>query len=65
MTDREGPIHKAILHYLRAQFPSALIFHPANELNLRADPKTKAIAQARAKALGMLPGAPDIVMLSD
>jgi len=65
MTDHEGPIHRSILHYLRLRFPRALIFHPANELALRGDPKFKAIAQNKAKALGMLPGAPDICMLHD
>ena len=65
MIDHEGPIHRAILQYLRMQYPRALIFHPANELGMGGNPKSKAIAQAKDKRLGMLPGAPDIMMLFD
>jgi hypothetical protein len=61
--DVEGPIHRAVLDYLRYALPGAFIMHPANELNLGGDRKANAIAQARAKSLGMLPGAPDIMAL--
>lgn len=63
MTDREGPIHRAVLDYLRYALPGAWIMHPANELNLGGDRRSNAIAQARAKSLGMAPGAPDILAL--
>jgi len=33
--DREGPIHRSILAYLRVALPGALIFHPANEIEDR------------------------------
>ena len=65
MGKAEDPIHISILNYLRMRYPRALIFHPANEMNLRADPKSKAIAQNRAKAMGMMPGIPDLIMLHD
>ena len=29
--DREGPIHRAILHYLRVVLPGAIIHHSASE----------------------------------
>lgn len=61
--DVEGPIHKAILDYLRLVLPGAVIHHSANEMDLHADPKSKAIAQSKAKALGMLPGFPDLLVL--
>jgi hypothetical protein len=61
--DKEGPIHKAILAYLHYALPGAWIMHPANELNLGGDRVANAIAQRRAKSLGMVPGAPDIIAL--
>lgn len=61
--DIEGPIHKAILRYLAYAMPGAWLMHPANELALGGDRRSKAIAQAKAKSLGMLPGAPDIIAL--
>ena len=63
MTYREAPIHKAILRYLSYALPGAWIMHPANELAMGGDRRAKAIAQAKAKSLGMLPGAPDIIAL--
>ncbi len=61
--DQEGPIHKAILQYLRFALPTAVIHHSPNEMNLHADAKSKAIAQSKAKALGMMTGFPDILVL--
>ena len=29
--DKEGPIHRAVLTWLRVVLPEAVIFHPANE----------------------------------
>lgn len=63
--DREGPIHRSIYHYLLAAHPRALVFHPANELNMGGNRQSKAIAQVKAKSLGMLPGVPDLIMLLD
>ena len=60
---REAAIHKAILAYLRLRFPRGLVVHAANEMNLAADPRSKAIAQNRAKSLGMVPGWPDLMLL--
>jgi hypothetical protein len=58
--DVEGPIHKAILDYLILVLPIGTpIHHSPNEMNLAGDPRSKAIAQARAKAMGMRPGWPD------
>ena len=64
--DREGPIHRAILQYLRMQYPGALIFHPANEIASKMPGATdmrRMLAQKRAKAMGMLPGVGDLIML--
>lgn len=70
--DIEGPIHRSILDYLRRVLPGAVIMHAPNELQighkgtdaerLRLS-KAKAIAQNRAKALGMLPGFPDLLVI--
>lgn len=62
-TDREGPIHEQCLHYLRIALPGAVIHHSANELELAGDSTSKAIAQAKAKRKGMLPGWPDLEIL--
>lgn len=68
-TDREGPIQAAIVSYLRTQFPHACMFSVPNELASKVGAgrkdRQKAImlAQARAKKQGMLPGAPDLVMI--
>ena len=61
---READIHKAILAWLRWVLPGALVMHPPNSLDMAGDPRSKAIAQARAKTMGMLPGAPDLLVLS-
>ena len=63
--DIEGPIHRAILNYLKLQYPRAVIHHSPNEMNIKADHISKAIAQNKAKAMGMQPGWPDIEMLLD
>lgn len=60
----EAQIHKSVLAYLRTVLPRALVFHPPNSLDMGGDPKAKAIAQAKAKAMGMLPGLADICVLS-
>ena len=57
----EGPIHAAILAYLRRQYPGAVIHHSPNQ----TDVKGQAIARtiAKQKMLGMLVGFPDLIML--
>ncbi len=60
----ERAIHGAILAWLRAVLPGALVLHPPNSLDMGGDPRAKAIAQARAKRMGMVPGAPDLLVLS-
>lgn len=61
MIDREGPIHRAIMQYLRLTMPSALVHHSANEIPLSG--KNVARAISKAKWNGMVPGFPDIVVL--
>lgn len=58
--DLEGPIHKAILQYLHTQYPDALIHHSPNE-GVRGG-KRGQIDGARRKAMGQLPGFPDLIM---
>jgi hypothetical protein len=57
--DREGPIHRSIISYLRVTLPGAVVYHPPNEVSLRG----KAVARAIAKAKwnGATPGYPDII----
>lgn len=63
MSDVEGPIHRAILQYLRLAMPRAIIHHSPNENALSSrDRKGAAIAAARLKGLGMVPGWPDLVV---
>lgn len=59
--DREGPIHRAILTYLRTQYPDALIHHSPNETDLRGKDVARAIA--KQKGLGMAVGFPDLLMV--
>lgn len=58
---REGPIHRAIVAYLRAVMPKAIIHHSANESHLSG--RGAMLATVRKKADGMLPGFPDILVL--
>lgn len=59
MADREGPIHKAIVRYLRLALPKGeLIHHAKNEGNRGGS--LGARDGARAKAMGTCPGWPDI-----
>lgn len=59
----EAPVHVAVLKYLRMALPGAVIHHSPNAINIKCDPKTKAIAQARNKAHGMLVGFPDLIVI--
>lgn len=64
MTNRdvEGPIHRSILAYLRLRFPKALIHHSANEIGLSGADVARQIA--KAKVNGMVPGFPDIMVVT-
>lgn len=54
--DREGPVHRAILAYLRTVLPDAVIHHSPNETDMAgAD-----VARQKAAALGTRAGWPDI-----
>ena len=57
--DREGPIHKAVLAYLRMRLPGAVIHHSPNETDMRGPTVARMIA--KQKSLGMVVGFPDIV----
>jgi hypothetical protein len=58
---REAPIQRAIVQYLRAVLPGAIIHHARGEINKRG--KGIAIELAQAKANGALAGFPDLVVL--
>lgn len=62
-TDREGPIHRAVLAYLRSRLPNAAIHHSPNELALRGKHVARQIA--KAKHNGMVPGWPDIEVVHE
>jgi hypothetical protein len=58
-TNREMPVHLAVLGYLRTVLPPhAIIHHAANELGLSGPAAARAVA--KAKHLGMMPGWPDL-----
>lgn len=60
--DIEGPLHRAILAFLRLRFPAALIHHSANEIGLSGPAVARQIA--KAKSNGMMPGWPDIEVIN-
>jgi hypothetical protein len=59
--DREGPIHRAILAYLRAVLPDAIVHHGANEIGLSGAHVARQIA--KAKRLGQVTGWPDLIVI--
>lgn len=59
--DREGPIHRAIVSWLRVVLPEAVTATVKNEVNKRG--RSIAIEIAKAKANGVLPGFPDVICL--
>ena len=66
--DREGPIQEAIVKYLEAVMPDALVHHCRNEINKRGGRKgwvknTIAMELAKAKRRGVKAGFPDIIVL--
>lgn len=61
--DREGPIHRSIIHYLRRVMPrGAIVHHSPNEGN-RGGRKGQ-IDGSHRKAMGVQPGFPDILIFA-
>jgi hypothetical protein len=58
--DREGPIHRACLQYLRLRLPGAIIHHSPNSLSLKGSEIARQIA--KAKFNGMVVGFPDLLV---
>lgn len=58
MADHEGPIHRAIVRYLRAVLPNAIVHHSPNE-GVRGG-KAGLLDGARKAAMGQVAGWPDI-----
>jgi hypothetical protein len=62
--NRERPIQRAVVAYLRQVLPDALVHHSVNEQALSGrDRKAAAIAMRNAKLDGMVPGFPDVIVL--
>ena len=59
--DREGPIHREILHHLRKRFPEAIIHHSANSIGLSGALIQRQIAHN--EAMGTVKGFPDLLCL--
>jgi hypothetical protein len=59
--DRETPIQRAIVAYLRAVMPDALVHHAPGESHLSG--KKAMMATVRKKANGMVTGWPDLIVL--
>ena len=56
--DREGPIQRAIIQYLRASLPGCVVASVPNSTDVRG--RSAAIAIAKQKRDGLLPGFPDV-----
>lgn len=61
MPQREAPIQRAIINYLRLALPGAVVAHVPNAIAIRG--KDAAKATARAKREGMVPGFPDLICI--
>ncbi len=59
--DREGPVHQAIVDWLRIVMPDAMVYHCKNEINKSG--KAFAIEIGKAKKKGTIPGFPDLLVL--
>lgn len=59
--DREGPIQRAIVDYLRRVMPQAIVHHCKNEINKRG--QAIRIELAKAKRNGAVTGFPDLIVL--
>lgn len=60
-TDREGPIQKDTVRYLRDVLPGAVVHHSPQEFGMKGPQIARQIA--KNKANGMLPGFPDVLVL--
>lgn len=60
MNDIEGPIHRAILAYLRLRFPRGLVHHSPNAIGLSGKHVMRQIA--RDKQNGTVTGWPDLTI---
>lgn len=58
---REAPIQRAIVDYLRAQYPAWIVHHSRNEINKRGADIAREIYQA--KLAGMMVGWPDLTVM--
>ncbi len=58
---REEPIQRALVQYLRAVLPGALVHHARNEINKRGSGISRELAQAAQ--LGAVKGFPDIIAI--
>ena len=54
--DREGPLQRACVDFLRGAFPGAIVHHSAGE-------RVGARAGARARDMGQVAGFPDIILI--
>lgn len=59
--DREGPVHRAILAYLRSALPGAVIHHSPNETKWRSKRAMQTVQ--KAKRMGTLVGFPDLLVI--
>lgn len=59
--DREGPVQRAIVEYLRSVMPWAIVHHCKNEINKRG--KHIQIELVNAKRKGAVTGFPDLLVL--
>lgn len=62
--DREGPVHKAILQFLRLSLPrNAVVHHSPNEVDMQG--RDAAWIVAKARGLGTVKGWPDLEIILD
>lgn len=65
MAMSEYEIHLAIYDYLNLTMPGSIIVHVPNQMDIGGSRIGKAIAQKKAKRMGMLPGFPDILIFTE
>jgi len=59
---KEAPIQRAIVKYLRAQYPAWIVHHSKNEINKSGKDIAREIGQA--KLAGMVVGWPDLIIMA-
>lgn len=59
--DREGPVQRSIIAYLRKTLPDAIVHHCKNEINRSGVQIARELR--KAKLAGVLNGFPDIIVL--